>query len=125
MHPEIVSNTQSALRIGELARDRGLHPAYHARIMRALWEEGEDVSPARTLRRLAVEAGLDGDEVDEAIASGAYGDRVEASTRQAVEIGATAVPAFLLGGRLLVLGAQPEDVFQRALARIGIHPTGP
>jgi predicted DsbA family dithiol-disulfide isomerase len=122
VHPEIVSNTQAALRVGELARDRGLHRAYHDRIMAALWAEGEDVSPPETLRRLAVEAGLDGEEIDEALATGAYADRVEQSTRQAIGVGANAVPAFVLGRRLLVLGAQPEEVLEQALAQIGYAP---
>jgi len=122
VHPEVVSNTQAALRVGELARDRGLHRAFHDRVMDALWAEGEDVSPPETLRRLAVEAGLDGSDVDETLATGAYADRVEESTRQAVSIGANAVPAFLLGHRLLVLGAQPEDVLEKALGQIGHQP---
>lgn len=122
VHPDVVSNTQAALRVGELARDRGLYGPYHARVMAALWAEGEDVSPPATLRRLAVEAGLDGGEVDEAIATGAYAERVEQSTRQATAIGANAVPAFLLGRRLLVLGAQPEEVLEQALRQIGVEP---
>jgi predicted DsbA family dithiol-disulfide isomerase len=122
VHPEVVSNTQNALRVGELARDRGLHRAFHDRVMEALWAEGEDVGPPEVLRRLAVEAGLDGDEVDEVIATGAYGDRVQQSTQQAVQIGSNAVPAFLLGRKLLVLGAQPEAVLEQALAQIGFEP---
>jgi predicted DsbA family dithiol-disulfide isomerase len=35
-----------------------------------------------------------------------------------VSIGANAVPAFLLDRRLLVLGAQPEAVFEQALAQL-------
>lgn len=122
VHPEIVSNTQAALRVGELARDRGLHSAFHDRIMEALWAEGVDVSSPETLRRLAVEAGLDGGDVDEVLATGAYADRVEQSTRQAIQIGANAVPAFLLGRRALVLGAQPEEVLEQALTQIGFEP---
>ena len=40
------------------------------------------------------------------------------STRQAASIGANAVPAFLLDRRLLVLGAQPNEVFEHAFAQL-------
>ena len=122
VHPEIVSNTQLALRLGELARDRERYGPYHRAVMEALWSQGVDVSPPETLRELAIGAGLDAAEVDDAIATGAYADRVEQSTRQAVAIGANAVPAFLLDRRLLILGAQPEAVLEQALAQIGFDP---
>jgi predicted DsbA family dithiol-disulfide isomerase len=35
-----------------------------------------------------------------------------------VTVGANAVPAFVLDQRLLVLGAQPEDVFEQAFAQL-------
>jgi DNA-binding transcriptional ArsR family regulator len=40
------------------------------------------------------------------------------STRQAVSIGVNGVPAFLLDRRLLVLGAQPFEVFRSAFAQL-------
>jgi predicted DsbA family dithiol-disulfide isomerase len=47
-----------------------------------------------------------------------YLDVVEGSTRQAVSIGVNGVPAFLLDRRLLVLGAQPFEVFRSAFAQL-------
>ena len=47
-----------------------------------------------------------------------YRDRIVDSTRQAASIGANAVPAFLLDRRLLVLGAQPNEVFEHAFAQL-------
>ena len=56
------------------------------------------------------------------LGSDRYLDRVAASTQEAVSIGVTGVPAFLLDGRLLVLGAQPEEVFERAFEQLGRDP---
>ena len=47
-----------------------------------------------------------------------YLDLVEGSTREAFSMGINAVPAFLLDRRLIVLGAQPLDVFRRAFAQL-------
>jgi predicted DsbA family dithiol-disulfide isomerase len=117
-HPEVVPNTMAALRLGELARDLGRHDDLHDRLMDAYWSEGRDLGDANALRALAGDVGLPSDEVDEVLATERYRERVEASTRQAVSIGANAVPAFLLDRRLLVLGAQPESVFEQAFAQL-------
>jgi hypothetical protein len=71
------------------------------------------------------EVGLEHDPVDATLASEAYLDRVEASTRQAAALGVTGIPAWLLDRRLLVLGAQPRAVFEEALASLaaGVSPS--
>ncbi len=116
--PELVPNTMQALRVTELARERGLHAAVHDRFMDAYWAEARNIGDEAELRALAVEAGLDAAEVDEVLAGDAYRDRVLGLTAQAVSIGITGVPGFLLDRRLLVLGAQPREVFDRAFAQL-------
>jgi predicted DsbA family dithiol-disulfide isomerase len=116
--PEAVPNTMRALRVTELARERGLHAAVHDRLMDAYWAEGLNIGDPDKLRRLAVEAGLDGAEVDEVLGGNAYRERVLGLTAQAVSIGITGVPGFLLDRRLLVLGAQPREVFERAFEQL-------
>jgi predicted DsbA family dithiol-disulfide isomerase len=116
--PEVVPNTMNALRVTELARDHGLHEAVHDRLMKAYWEEARNIGDAEELRALAGEAGLDGEQVDEVLVGDAYRDRVRSATAQAQSIGITGIPAFLLDRRLLVLGAQPRDVFRRAFAEL-------
>ena len=113
-----VPNSRAALRLTELARDRGLHEPLHDRLMDAYWAEALDIGDADVLRALAVDAGLDPDEVDGVLAGGEYLERIEDSTRRAVSLGVTGVPAFLLDRRVLVLGAQPRDVFEQAFERV-------
>lgn len=115
-NPDVVPNSQLALRVTELARDRGLHDAVHDRLMDAYWREGRDIGDADELRALAAEAGLE--DVEPALADGAYADRIAASTQQAQAIGINGIPAFLLDERLLVLGAQPYETFERAFGRL-------
>jgi predicted DsbA family dithiol-disulfide isomerase len=117
--PAVVPNTMRALRVTELARERGLHATVHDRLMDAYWAEALDIGDPDVLRELAVGAGLDGAEVDEVLAGDEYRDRVLGLTAQAVSIGVTGVPGFLLDRRLLVLGAQPEAVFERAFEQLG------
>ena len=64
------------------------------------------------------EVGLPDEDVEAVLVGDRHLDLVQGSTRQAVSIGASAVPAFLLDRRLLVLGAQPEELFERAVAQL-------
>jgi predicted DsbA family dithiol-disulfide isomerase len=120
--PEVVPNSRAALRLTELARDRGLHDRMHDRLMDAYWSESVDIGDLDALRSLAAEAGLDGSEVDEVLDGDRFLERVAASTSEAVSVGVTGVPGWVLGSRLLVLGAQPREVFVAAFERIGIEP---
>jgi predicted DsbA family dithiol-disulfide isomerase len=117
--PEVVPNTRLALRLSELARERGLHQTFHDRLMAAYWSEATNIGDPEELRRLAAEVGLDAEEVGRVIADpDAYLDFVEDSTRQAFSAGINAVPAFVLDRRLIVLGAQPLEVFRGAFAQL-------
>ena len=107
-----------ALRVTELARERGLHAQVHDRLMDAYWAEARNIGDPETLRELAVEAGLDAGDVDDVLAADTYRDRVIGLTQQAVSFGITGVPGFLLDRRLLVLGAQPREVFERAFEQL-------
>jgi predicted DsbA family dithiol-disulfide isomerase len=117
--PDVVPNTRLALRMTELAREQGLHERFHDRLMDAYWAEATNVGDPEELRRLAAEVGLESDDVERVIEDpAAYLEIVEGSTQQAHSIGINAIPAFLLDRRLVVLGAQPIEVFRRAFAQV-------
>jgi len=88
----------------------------HDRLMDAYWNEGRNIGDPEELRALAAEIGIDDPEV--AWADDAYLQRVLGSSAQAQSIGVSGVPGFLLDRRLLVLGAQPRDVFEQAFERL-------
>jgi predicted DsbA family dithiol-disulfide isomerase len=117
-HPDVVPNSLRALQLTELGRDLGRHADVHDRLMDAYWDEAQNIGDPEVLRALAAELELPAAEVEEVLTSDRYRDRIHDSTRQAVSIGANAVPAFLLDRRLLVLGAQPERVFEQAFAQL-------
>jgi predicted DsbA family dithiol-disulfide isomerase len=89
----------------------------HRRLMDAYWAEAQDIGSPEVLAALAVEAGVEG--ADDVIASENYHDDVRRSTEAAHRMGINGIPAFLLGRRLLVLGAHPPETFERAFAQLG------
>ena len=117
-------NTLHALQVTELARDRGLHEPVHSRLMHAYWSEQTDLGDDEVLLDLVAEAGLDREEAAAVIAEGRYADRVAASTEEANRHGIYAIPAFVLGARLLVMGAQPEEVFEQAVEQLAAAASG-
>ena len=117
--PEVVPNTKLALTLTELARELGLHEAFHDRLMAAYWAEATNIGDPDELRRLAAEVGLPAEDVETTLAGGeAYFERVLESTRQAQSAGINGIPAFVLDRRLLISGAQPLEVFEQAFAEL-------
>ena len=117
-HPDIVPNSLDALRLTELARDLGGHAQLHDRLMDAYWAEAKNIGEHDVLRTEAAAVGLPAAEVEDVLGTDRYRDRVHASTREAYGVGANAVPAFVLDRRLLVLGAQPEELFEQAFRQL-------
>jgi predicted DsbA family dithiol-disulfide isomerase len=115
-NPDVVPNSRLALRLTELARDRGLHEPVHDRLMDAYWAEGRNIGDPETLEALAAEAGMQ--DVDGVFDGDAFAERVAASTQQAQRLGIHAIPAFVLDSQLLILGAQPRAVFEQAFERL-------
>jgi predicted DsbA family dithiol-disulfide isomerase len=117
-----VPRSFDALRIAELARERGKHPELHARLMDAFWVRGRDLGDHDVLLEECGAAGLVDDEVREVLSGDRYAELVTASTSGAMDAGATGVPAFAVDGRILIPGAQPEEVFEQILGRLGYEP---
>ncbi|MFD9423297.1 MULTISPECIES: DsbA family oxidoreductase [unclassified Streptomyces] len=109
-------NTFDIHRLLHLAKARGRQDALLTLAYRANFAEERSVFDDDELVRLAVEAGLDGEEARAVLADPeAYADDVRADEREASELGANAVPFFVLDRRYGISGGQPSEVFLKAL----------
>ncbi len=115
-------NSRKALRLGELARERGVFEALHERLFDAYWARGHDLGDDRVLLAEGAEAGLGGSEMRDVLAGDRYGDVVDSRTQEALRLGASGVPAWVVDGRLLIPGAVPHEVFERAMRQLGHEP---
>ena len=116
--PDVVPNSRAALEVTELARDAGRHGAVHTRLMDAYWSEARNIGDPETLLDLVAEAGLDRSEAADTLADGRYRARIAQATREANMVGINAIPAFVLDGRLLLVGAYPHEAFEQAFAQL-------
>jgi len=119
---EIVPNSRGALALGELARDRDVYDELHPRLFDAYWVRGRNLGDRAVLHEEGAAVGLSAQEIDAAVADPDYLDRIEHSTGAVTQLGGNGVPAWLIDRRVLVPGAQPHDVFERVLARLGHSP---
>ncbi len=127
-HAELVDkvpNSRRALMLAELARYRGALDALHPRLFDAYWARGRDIGDERVLVEEGTAVGLGEDEIIDALQDARYLERIEAQTREAIDLGAGGVPAWMIDQRVLVPGAQPHDVFERVLERLGHTPIDP
>ena len=116
---ERVPKSFDALRLAELARERGVHPPLHQRLMDAFWVRGRNLGDHDVLVEEGGAVGLVEDEIREVLAGDRYAELVTLSTQGALEAGASGVPAFAVDSRILIPGAQPEELFERVMDRLG------
>lgn len=112
---ERTPNTFAAHRLLWLAGQRGVQDTVAEQLFHGYFEEGIDVGLPESLRQIGLAAGLAAEELD-AVLSGTAGAvevrREEEAFRAA---GISGVPFFILNGQLAVSGAQPSELFLRAL----------
>jgi predicted DsbA family dithiol-disulfide isomerase len=110
-------NTLDAHRVLHLARAQGRQAEVLERFYRAYFTEGQSLFDTPSLVRLAAEAGLDPGDVQRVLDGDDYADAVAADGYEAAALGAGGVPFFVVDGRYGISGAQPREVFARALAQ--------
>ena len=115
---ERIYNTRLAHEATEFARERGKGNEFHRVVFRKVYAEGQDPSKWDVLCSAAEEVGLDADDMQAVVDGGKYTAEVAAQVRHAQEIGVTGVPTYVINDRYAVVGAQPYEVFKRALAQI-------
>jgi predicted DsbA family dithiol-disulfide isomerase len=100
-------NTFDAHRIVHLAAAHGAQDAMKERLMRAYLTEGELISDAATLERLALDVGLPEDEVREVLSTDRFAAEVRDDERTAAQLGINAVPFFVVDRAIGASGAHP------------------
>ena len=104
------ANTFDAHRLLHLAAERGVQNELKERLMRAHHTEGESLGDPATLERLAVDAGLDREEVRDVLGGDRYRSAVRADEQMAASLGINGVPFFVADRRVAASGAQSPEV---------------
>ncbi|TVX93844.1 DsbA family oxidoreductase [Paenibacillus agilis] len=111
----IHTNTRDAHRLTRYASNRGKGAQMTERLFYAAFTESLHVGDRAVLTNLAVEIGLDREEVTQLWESDEYVQEVLAEEQRAQAMGVRGVPYFLVDGKLVVSGAQSSEHFAEAL----------
>jgi len=112
----LLANTHRALAASAWAQAEqpSRFEAFHGAIFRANFCESRNIGDPAVLREIATASGIDADRMDIALLAGAGEDAVRESALDARRLSITAVPAFVFGGRLVVVGAHPPAALAQA-----------
>ena len=103
------SRSRLALEAEKFAEDAGLADAYAERLFRAHFVETRDLSQIDTLVELGQQVGLDGDALRDALVRRTQQARVDRELALGFMYKLSGVPAFIIGRKYLVTGAQPLE----------------
>jgi predicted DsbA family dithiol-disulfide isomerase len=110
-------NTRDAHRLLHLAKAHGVQGELAERLHRAYFTEQASIFDHSSLTELAVQAGLDRDDVIRVLATQEYGDAVDTDEAMAQALGVNGVPLFVIDRRYGISGAQPPEVITEVLDR--------
>jgi predicted DsbA family dithiol-disulfide isomerase len=111
-------NTRDAHRLLQLARARGRQAELAERLHRAYFTDQASIFDRPSLAGFAADVGLDRDEALAVLASGEYGEAVEADEEVARSFGVSGVPFFVIDRRYGISGAQPAETITAVLERV-------
>ncbi|WP_250008068.1 DsbA family oxidoreductase [Actinoplanes sp. M2I2] len=111
----LMVNTLDAHRMIHLAKTHGQELPMVERLFKAEFTDGLNLADHAVLADLAAELGLDRAAAMKALETQAYEDDIRADLAQARQLGISGVPFFVFDNKRAVSGAQPIEMFRRAL----------
>ena len=115
---ERTPSTLDAHRLIHWAGIEGRQTPVVARLFAAYFREGRDIGDRAVLVEIAEAAGLDGAAIERLLASDADEEGVRARDAHARARGVTGVPTFVVGGRHVLPGAQPPELWAKVVAEL-------
>ena len=113
-----IPNSRAALEATEYAYANGRGEEFHRAVFQRLYGEGRDIGSWEVLREAAEDAGLDADDMENAVKRGEYTAVLDEKLEEAASRGIKAVPTFIINDRYRIVGAQPFEVFEQAIAEV-------
>ncbi len=113
----ITFNTFDAHKIIHKAKEKGLDDKAEELFFKAYFTEGKDIGNPSTLKDLALQIGLNEDEIKDALENDKYGYEVNQDIQEAQQLGVTGVPFFVMDRKYGVSGAQPVEAFTQTIEK--------
>jgi predicted DsbA family dithiol-disulfide isomerase len=105
----------------EFATEYGRALPFTSAVYDALWVEGKDIARIATLQEAAETAGLDAEEMGQALRERRYMEQAFKAVAAAKDGGVTSTPTYILG-RTAIKGWHYYEVFQTVMEKQGMLP---
>jgi len=115
---EMRPNTIDSHRLIRWASGVGVQDAIVEALFKAYFEDGRDIGDSKVLTDIAASCGMDGELVEDLLASDADLDLVNREAGQAGQLGVQGVPAFVFEGKYMIVGAQDTETLVRYFDKI-------
>lgn len=112
------TNTFDAHRLTKLAADKGLGEEAAQKLYEAYFVDRKELANPETLIEVALDLGLDINEVKALLDSDLYAQEVRIDEQVARQNGISAVPFFIIDGKYAVPGALPVEQMKEVLTQI-------
>ncbi len=116
-----LSNSRLAHIAAEFSRDHGAFQPVHEALFSAYFSRGLDIGDIAVLSGIVQDAGLDPEALVRAVGNNTYASRLQQAQQASAQAGITGVPTFVIAGKKTITGAQPIEVFRKAIAGIEKH----
>lgn len=115
----LLANTHRALAASAIVQeaDPGRFEAFHHALFHASFGELRNIGDPSVLHGIAAALGLDAPGLDAALAAGVGEAALREATADAHRRKITAVPAFVFGGKEVIVGAHPSEALRQAAER--------
>ena len=87
-------------------------------MFRYYFTEAFDIGSIDIIKSVAVEIGLDTDDMMKAISKKRYRSVLDEARKEGEKINLTGVPTFIINGKYKIVGAQPLDVFKEVFSKM-------
>ena len=114
----VMPNTLDSHRLIQFAKKYNKQAELKEALMKAYFEDGVDLSKLENLVDIATQNGLDKNEVQSFLASGAGADEIKQMELLSQQRGVSGVPFYIINGKYGVSGAQPSDAFVEILTEV-------
>lgn len=115
-------NTRDAHRIIRFAKQEGKQVAVKEALMKAYFEESTDLTKNENLVLISAKAGLNPEKISALLTSEEGVAEIITEETMHHKRGISGVPYYIINNQYGISGAQPTDVFIKALTQIGSEP---
>lgn len=117
-------NTINSHRLIRWSQAMGFQDALVERLFKGYFVEGADIGQIEVLKSLGADAGMDPELVEDLLNSDIDLEKVQHEDSMARKIGISGVPTFLIGGKILVNGAQDAEHLVHVIDRVAAESEG-